>query len=95
MFWFCVLSLHDFDVKGDKLELDEKSLTLNYKSTLTCKIGLDTRPTVYTIDYANMTRIIVNLRNMTCVGFDFLKCKQCQWLDIAIHSVRIYATLFA
>ena len=90
-----MLSLHDFDVKGDELELDKKSLTLNYKSTLTCKIGLDTRPTVYTIDYANMTRIIVNLRNMTCVGFDFLKCKQCQWLDIAIHSVRIYALLFA
>ena len=74
-----MLSLHDFDVKGDKLELDKKKFDSEfYKSTLTCKIGLDTSIESNSIDYAKMTRIILNLRNMTCVGFDFLKCKQCQ-----------------
>ena len=73
-----MLSLHDFDVKGDKLELDKKK----FDSELQKYVNMQNRPR-YTIesnsiDYANMTRIILNLRNMTCVGFDFLKCKQCQ-----------------
>ena len=71
-----MLSLHDFDVKGDELELDKKK----FDSELQKYVNMQNRPR-YTIESNSIdynAKIILNLRNMTCVGFDFLKCKQCQ-----------------